>query len=85
MIDFKSFVVPPALLEHSYRVQDHARQITESRYVELERRIACFRQCGVDLDRMQIVDSHDFSSSTLYVDGIARFTWKLEQPHYGYR
>lgn len=58
--------------------QDWVKSILASRYTELEKHIRCFYECGVSLDRMQIIDSRDHSTITLYVDGIARFQWRLK-------
>ena len=63
--------------------QDYVREIIDSRYREMEKSVKCFYECGVTLDRMHIVDSRDFKSTTLFVDGVARFVWKLGEPTYG--
>ena len=64
-------------------LHDHARCITESRDRELAKHIRCFYECGVTLDRMHIVDNRNFSTTTLYVDGIARFQWRIKEYRHG--
>ena len=64
-------------------MKSYVNRITESRNRELEKAIQRFVDCGVTLDRMHIVDSRNFDTSTLLVDGVARFQWKLKGPDYG--
>ncbi len=77
LFDFRSVVVPTDLAP-SVQHQDFVRGVLDSRYTELEKHIMYFRECGVDLDRMHIVHSRDYSTSTLHVDGIARFQWRIK-------
>lgn len=54
-----------------------AKEAAESRADALEAAIQRFRDCGVDLDRMEIQERRGVPESVLCVDGVPRFTWRL--------
>lgn len=56
---------------------EHIRRVNDVRDAALETAIRNFRECGVSLDRMYLIGPSDGSATTLYVDDIARFEWRL--------
>lgn len=61
------------------QMQDYVGEASRQRYQALEAAIRGYYECGVSLDRMRLVGPSDGSSTTLYVDDVARFTWSMRQ------
>jgi hypothetical protein len=59
------------------RLRDLTKEAAESRADALEAAIQRFRDCGVDLDRMEIQERPGGVETVLCVDGVPRFTWRL--------
>ncbi len=58
------------------------KRAEESRVYQIDAAIHRFRECGVEIERFSIMNSADYSSTTLCVDGIPRFQWTLVNPDY---
>ncbi len=62
-------------------ISDFATAATERMNAEIEARIECFRECGVELHRMSIVTERFNGRTSLCVDNIARFSWVISYGH----
>ncbi len=62
-------------------ISDFAQAAFERMNAEIEARIECFRECGVEVHRMSIVTERYNGRTSLCVDNIARFSWVICYGH----
>lgn len=64
--------------ERDWGIRDITRRAAESRAREIEAAIVRFRECGVEIERFSLIERAGEIATTLCVDGIPRFTWRLD-------